>query len=260
MKKRVQKWFVATAAGLVIVVAGSIKLVSVHQQLHWQQAMSTNAGVEIQRHAEQFDLSYEDYPVELIELLERNPETESFVLNYPLQKDAHPEIDLQEYLNADSVPLLLQWDERWGYDQYAGDLFGLTGCGPTCLSMVSIYLLQNADYTPQYMAQFSKENGYSVSGNGSSWTLISEGGEKLGLDVTEIPLDKDRIVQNLEVGNPIICVMGPGDFTTTGHYIVMTGYIDGQIKVNDPNSIVRSNTLWSYEDIESQIRNLWVCR
>ncbi len=182
------------------------------------------------------------------------------MLNYPTKKDASPEIDLSAYQDTDSVPLLMQWDERWGYTKYAGDLFGLTGCGPTCLSMVSIYLLHNTDYTPQYMAQFSSENGYSVSGSGSAWTLISEGGVKLGLDVTEIPLDKDRIVRNLEVGNPIICVMGPGDFTTTGHYIVMTDYIDGQIKVNDPNSIARSETLWNYEDIEDQIRNLWVCR
>lgn len=260
MKKRTRRRMAATAAILTILAVGSVKLSHVYRDIRLQQAESTDAGASLKDDTEETKLSYSDYPMELLELLERNPETESFVLNYPIKKDTHPEIDLRECLDTDGVPLLLQWDERWGYCEYAGDLFGLTGCGPTCLSMVSIYLLQNPDYTPQYMAQFSKENGYSVPGNGSSWTLISEGGEILGLDVTEIPLDKDRIVRNLEVGNPIICVMGPGDFTTTGHYIVMTDYIDGQIKVNDPNSIARSNTLWNYEDIESQIRNLWVCR
>ena len=101
---------------------------------------------------------------------------------------------------------------------------------------------------------------YDSKGNGSSWTLISEGGVKLGLDVTEIPLVKKRVMSNLEVDNPIICSMRAGDFTTTGHYIVLVGTEDGLIRVNDPNSYENSEKLWSYEQIEGQIRNLWVIR
>ncbi len=215
---------------------------------------------DLEAFAREHDLDLSQWPQDLLEAAQRNPEMERFVLHYPINKDSMPEIDLDEYQNADSVPLLLQWDERWGYTQYAGGPMGLTGCGPTCLSMVSIYLLHNPSYDPRYIAEFSIENGYSVPGSGSAWALISDGGEQLGLDVTEIPLDKDRIIQNLEVGNPIICVMGPGDFTTTGHFIVMTDYIDGKIKVNDPNSETRSEMLWEYEKIQDQILNLWVCR
>ena len=202
----------------------------------------------------------DNLPDKLVELLEKNPETKDFVLNYPNNKDKNFQIDLSEYKNSKHVPLLMQWDERWGYNQYAGDLMGLTGCGPTCLSMVSIYLLNDAKYTPKYVAEFSERNGYSVQGNGSAWTLISEGGKKLGLDVIEIPLDENRIIRNLEVGNPIICIMGPGNFTTSGHFIVMTEYVDGKIKVNDPNSKARSDKLWNLSDIKYEIRNLWVCR
>ena len=54
--------------------------------------------------------------------------------------------------------------------------------------------------------------------------------------------------------------MGPGDFTSTGHFIIMTEYIDGKIKVNDPNSKARSEKLWNLSDIKYEIRNLWVCR
>ena len=200
------------------------------------------------------------WPKELVALLDKNPETKDFVLNYPLKKDASPEIDLSECIDTDDVPLLFQWDQRWSYDQYAGELMGLSGCGPTCLSMVCLYLLDDPIYTPQYVAEFAKENGYSVDGNGSAWTLISKGGIELGLDVTEIPLDENRIVRNLEVGNPIICVVGPGDFTSTGHFIIMTGYEDGCVSVNDPNSNTRSEQLWDLKSVMSQIRNLWVCR
>jgi len=210
--------------------------------------------------ANEHNLSLDEWPEKLIELLKNNPDTKDFVLNYPLKKDLRPSIDLSKHINSNSVPLLFQWDEQWGYTKYGNEIMGLSGCGPTCLSMVCIYLLGDAKYTPRYVADYAQDNGYYVPGSGSAWTLISVGGKELGLDVTEIPLDEKRIIRNLEVGNPIICVMGPGDFTTTGHFIVMTDYIDGKIKVNDPNSPTRSGMLWDFDDIEGQIRNLWVCR
>lgn len=169
-------------------------------------------------------------------------------------------IDLYEYKNAKSVPLLLQYDKRWKNKSYAGDIMKNSGCGPTCLSMVCIYLLGNTKITPPYIADFAENNGYSVKDSGSKWTLISEGGNALGIKVKEIPLEKTVIIDNLKNNNPIICIMGPGDFTTTGHFIVMTEYTENnKIIINDPNSITNSKKLWSYEDIYSQIRNLWVC-
>ena len=157
-----------------------------------------NTNILIRNFAKENNLSISEWPDELIELLDKNPETKDFVLNYPLKKNVTMEVDLIEYKDCDSVPLFMQWDERWGYNQYAGELMGISGCGPTCLSMVSVYLLNNTDYTPQYTAEFAETNGYSVSGNGSSWTLISNGGEELGLDITEIPLVEKRIIDNLE--------------------------------------------------------------
>lgn len=156
----------------------------------------SNTNILIRNFAKENNLSISEWPDELIELLDKNPETKDFVLNYPLKKNVTMEVDLSEYKDCDSVPLFMQWDERWGYNEYAGELMGISGCGPTCLSMVSVYLLNNADYTPQYIAEFAETNGYSVSGNGSSWTLISNGGEELGLDITEIPLVEKRIIDN----------------------------------------------------------------
>lgn len=221
---------------------------------------SSGANELVAAFAKTHNLSLDAWPEKLIELLESNPDAKDFVLNYPLKKDLKQPVDLSEHKNSKAVPLFFQWDERWGYTEYGNEIMGLSGCGPTCLSMVCIFLLNDTKYTPRYIADFAQENGYCVPGSGSAWTLISIGGEELGLDVTEIPLDENRIIRNLEVGNPIICVMGPGDFTTTGHFIVMTDYVDGKIKVNDPNSPTRSEMLWDFNDIRGQIRNLWVCR
>lgn len=210
--------------------------------------------------AKEHGLSYSDYPESLVSLLERNPETEQFVLEYPLRKDEPVTADLTKYRNSSRVPLFLQWDQQWGYMVYGSDVAGLTGCGPVCLSMAAFYLTRSDVYSPDKMIAFAAENGYYSKGNGSSWTLISEGAVKLGFDVTEIPLVESRIIKNLEVGNPIICAMGPGDFTTSGHYIVLVAYEDGYIRVNDPNSIANSEKLWRYEEMEDQFRNLWVIR
>lgn len=219
-----------------------------------------DAKETVSEYADKHGLSMDDYPESLIELLGRNSETKDFVLSYPKEKDKKHKVNLKEYKNCNSVPLFMQWDKRWGYILYGDDVAGLTGCGPVCLSMAAVYVLQDTKYSPDYMLEWAKENGYCVAGSGSLWTLISEGGEKLGLDVTEIPLDKQRIINNLEVGNPIICVMGPGVFTSTGHFIVMTGYENGKIKINDPNSYANSQKAWDYEDIYDQINNLWVIR
>lgn len=209
--------------------------------------------------AREHGLTLDQWPEKLLERMEQDPEITEFVYNYPLKKDASPEIDLSEYLNSDHVPLLLQWDERWGYNEYSDNLMGLSGCGPTCLSMVCIYLLNDATYTPPYIAAFAKENGYVSNGNGSAWTLISKGGKKLGLDITEIPLVKKRITNNLQAGNPIICVVRSGFFTRTSHFIVLTAYSDGYVKVNDPFSPSKSAQLWNLDEVMTQIKNLWVC-
>lgn len=220
----------------------------------------TRAEQLVYAYAQEHGLSYSDYPAELIELLDRNPETSQFVLEYPLKKNDKMQIDLSEYNNSGTVPLFMQWDQRWGYLPYGSGVAGLTACGPVCLSMAAYYLTGDESMSPDRIIDFAIRNGYCVPGNGTSWTLISEGGKKLGFDVTELPLHKNTILQNLEAGWPIICVMGPGDFTTTGHFIVLTAVEDGFFRVNDPNSYENSKKLWSYEEIEGQIRNLWVIK
>lgn len=226
---------------------------------HLLSLFSVSATDQVRHYADTHGLTLNDYPQNLIDLYARNSETKDFVLEYPLQKDRTPTVNLGN-LNTSSVPLLMQWDQQWGYKQYAGDLFGLTGCGPTCLSMVSIYLTENTSMNPSWMADFATSHGYASDGNGSSWTLFSEGAEELGFDVTEIPLDKQRILNNLDVRNPIVAVVGKGDFTSTGHFIVLTGCQSGKIKVNDPNSKANSEKLWDFDRLKGQIRNLWVIR
>lgn len=213
---------------------------------------------KIQKFAEKNHISIDEYPEEIIELLEKNAETEEFVLNYPLKKGTYSKQPLQEYLNKEELPLLMQWDSRWGYYAYGSSVLGITGCGPTCLSMVAMHLLQNPTLTPIYMADYAQNNGYYVQGTGTSWEFMSRGASELGLRARELPLDENMVKQHLQNGNPIICIMGQGDFTDSGHFIVLVGVENGKIKINDPNSRERSEKLWKFEEIKYQIKNLWV--
>jgi hypothetical protein len=228
-----------------------------YREMEYKYGNPTQAEQMVHDYAQLKDIPYGKYPKELIKLLETSPEARNLVLDYPVREKM--EIDLSGY-DRETVPLFLQWDPMWGYEKYGGKMMAISGCGPTCLAMAGYYLTGDEDMNPLAVAEFAEKNGYYARGYGSSWTLISEGGVKLGLDVTEIPLVKKRIMDNLEAGNPIICAMGKGDFTTSGHYIVLAGLQDGLIRVNDPNSYANSERLWSYEEIEGQIRNLWVIR
>ena len=207
--------------------------------------------------SEKTGIKKKEYPEELKKLLENNPETEEFVLNYPIKKDLHEDFSMDEYKNISEVPHLLQWDMRWGYEEYAGSIMGLSGCGPVCLSMVSVYLLEDTSLDPLYIARFAEENGYATKNNGTKWILMSEGAKKLGLKSEELPLHKETMINALKDGKPIICIMGTGDFTSSGHYIVLTDYTEEGFSVLDPNSKERSEKKWTYERIESQIRNMW---
>lgn len=254
-KKKLSGW-VTVVLILAIALTGILTFPGVWTELTFYWYEHTETELKVKAYAEEMGIFYSKYPESLIELLERNPETEDFVLNYPFRGDVAVEAFAPD--RAEGVPLLMQWDKRWGYLKYGSDVVGITGCGPLCLSMAGYYVTGSEDFAPENMVAFARKNGYYSAGNGSSWTLISEGGAKLGLKVTEIPLVKKKILDNLEAGNPIICAMGKGDFTTTGHYIVLVGVEDGLLRVNDPNSYANSEKLWSYEQLESQFRNLWV--
>ncbi|MCH1966333.1 C39 family peptidase [Paraclostridium sordellii] len=199
------------------------------------------------------------YPSELLELLSKNIETVDFVYDYPdhLQKNKKS-ISIKDYYKSGEIPLFLQWDEKWGYDKYGDDYIAVAGCAPTSLSMVAVGLTGNTDINPLVVRNYAYDNGFYVEGVGSSWSLISTGARHFGLDSQELHLSKSSILSTLEAGNPIIITVGPGTFTSTGHFLVLTGLTsDGKIKINDPNSKYNSSKSWDVDVFLKETRNLW---
>jgi len=198
------------------------------------------------------------YPQGLLYLAVNEPLALEFVIEYPFEsKDATYYFDLSKEMEEKEIPHFLQWDERWGYSAYGDDCMGLDGCGPTCLSMVIMGLTKNEVYNPMSVANYCMQNGFYLDGVGTKWEFFTEGADFFGLTSSQISNDEARMIKELEKGNVLICSMAPGDFTMSGHFIVIWDYVDDEFVVNDPNSIVRSEKTWSYEVLEKQFKAIW---
>ena len=124
--------------------------------------------------------------------------------------------------------------------------------------MVVCGLTGGTQWNPYEVAKMAEENGYYVDGSGSSWDLMSSGAESLGLTVSNVIFDEEHIRATLEAGQPIICIMGSGDFTDGGHFLVLTGVdSDGNIILRDPNSVERTKQHWDVQKLMNQMKNLW---
>lgn len=200
--------------------------------------------------------SIEDYPEKLIKLINKEPESLGFVLDYPEKAGEKKKVRLGK-IDYDKVPLFIQWDTRWGYAPYGNGVIGLDGCGPTCLSMAAVYFLHDRSMTPDYIASYAADNGYYMDGVGTVWSLFGKGADALGLNCSEISNDKNSMISALDDGKIIICSVGPGDFTVKGHFILVTGYEDDGFSVNDPNSYNNSQKLWRFKKLSPQIKNMW---
>ena len=158
---------------------------------------------------------------------------------------------------AGETPFLYQTDPQWASHPYAGGTVEKNGCGPTCLSMVYVTLTGRDDLDPAAMADFSERDGYMSNGM-TAWALMTDGAAKLGLVSEELPASASVVREALLGGKPVICSVGPGDFTTTGHFIVLTGLTeDGEVVVHDPNNAERSSRPWDLERVLGQCLNLW---
>lgn len=158
---------------------------------------------------------------------------------------------------AGEVPALYQRDPAWAQASYAGDAFGESGCGPTCLTMAYVALTGRSDLTPADVGALSERLGCATA-DGTAWAFMTEGAAELGLIAEEIPADEASVRQAVVAGRPVICSVGPGDFTTTGHFIVLTGVNErGQLTIRDPNSPERTAEAWDFDTVLGQCRNLW---
>ena len=213
-------------------------------------------------------LNREKYSDELLSWLFDHEEALQWVIDYPEQSVRSEEelsaqglqaVDLKDYRIQNHIPVYFQWSEVWGYASYGSENIGMGGCGPTSLSMVATGLTGNTSFTPKYVADMSVNMGYYVESVGTDWSLMTEGASQLGINSAQLTnWSEDSLKSELSAGHPIICSMGPGDFTNQGHFIVLSGLTeDGKVLINDPNSKINSRKKWDLNTIINQMNAAW---
>lgn len=198
------------------------------------------------------------YPDYILLNLAVNSEMKQFAIDYPTKINVLFDGDFNVDFSSDTVPLFLQFDEEWGYADYGQNVIGITGAGPTCLSMAYTYLKQDGSKNPIKVADYATEMGYLDGDGNTTWALITQGAVELGLGSEELTGGEDEMVTALKDGNVIICSVTPGDFTKSSHFILIKEYKDGLFYLNDPSSEARSQVGWDYARLNSQIAKMWV--
>lgn len=189
--------------------------------------------------------------------LAANPELKQFTMDYLTKVNITYDGNFSMDVSTDEVPLLLQYDEQWGYADYGDNLLAYGGSAPTCLAMAATYLKKDTSYNPIKIGDFAMANNYLDENNKTSWDFITKGTAKLGLSCNEMSVNEGNMKANLDEDRVIICCMQSGDFTKDEHYIVIRGYDGHNFLVNDPASQARSKITWPFERLSSQIKNMW---
>lgn len=188
-------------------------------------------------------------------------EEPDFVPNWPAVDPTITElkeVDGQQILTGGNVNIVYfcQSDETWGNQPYGTDTIGPYGCGPTAMAM-AVSSLTSTAIDPAEMAQWCVENRYWARKHGSYLSIVSGAAEAYGLTCTPLSpeeLDPDLLVSYLATGQVIAALMGPGHFTSRGHFILLRGVtLDGSILVADPASVERSLTPWDLDLILEEL-------
>lgn len=148
-----------------------------------------------------------------------------------------------------------QTDPLWADSMYGGeDSIRGYACGPTALAMI-VSSFTEQTLTPLDMAYWADSMNYRVPGSGSRHSLIMEGAAAFGLHAE--PLQSytvDSVKASLNSGHILVALMGPGHFTTSGHFIIITDYwANDQVTVADPASAENSLVPWDISLILNEL-------
>jgi len=154
----------------------------------------------------------------------------------------------------------LQYDPAWGGIMFSnhGDpnqTIASSGCGATTMAMVAATFIDSG-IDPPTIAQFVLDNGYRTYNDGVDWGFFAFAAEYYHLPFKNTG-STDEVIEALQNGALVVASMGPGYFTSYGHYILLWG-LDGvgNILVNDPNSVVRTQA--SYGLFREQAANYFI--
>lgn len=134
------------------------------------------------------------------------------------------------------VPLYLQWAPEYKGELGCGpESLRTHGCGPTSLAMVFASYGVKVSPMDLFKALFQEKYLKCAGGTSSSGFLDPKIVGAHGFEGHKLS-GKTQVIAQLQKGRPVIISAGASIFTTSGHYIVLTGMDGhGNLSINDPN-------------------------
>lgn len=164
----------------------------------------------------------------------------------------------------------LQKDSRWKNHNYSAKgekkTIGSSGCGITAAAMV-IATLKDKNVTPVTTAEWSMAHGYKALNQGTYYSYFVPQFSTYGISCKQLNSTSlygktsstahTEALNALKRGDWIIACMGKGNWTSSGHFILVYGYENGYIYVNDSASTAASRLKNTWALFSKQVKIMW---
>ena len=166
----------------------------------------------------------------------------------------------------------MQTDSKWAYKPYQApgekSTIKKSGCGITCAAMI-IASLADKSITPADTAKWSMAHGYKAYRQGTYYSYFEPQLKAYGITCEQLNtgsiyhsagrgrIYKDIAIDAVTDGDWIICCMGKGDWTSSGHFILWYGLEGDYALIMDPNSTKRSRRRAPVDKLIYQVKYLW---
>lgn len=164
----------------------------------------------------------------------------------------------------------LQTDSRWKSKPYRvkgeSSTIGSAGCGPTSAAML-IETITGKTFTPEDACAWSIDHGYKALKQGTYYSYFAPQFKAHGIECKQLlggrimnqpnhPIH-DQVKKYLQDGYYIIALMGPGTWTTGGHFIVVWDW-DNKVRINDPASTQDKRLNGGPATFRREVRCYWL--
>ena len=164
----------------------------------------------------------------------------------------------------------LQTDSKWKNHNYSAKgeskTIGSSGCGVTVAAMI-IATLKDKNVTPITTAEWSMAHGYKALNQGTYYTYFVPQLNEYGITCKRLNTSNlygqsssfahTEALNALKNGNWVIACMGKGNWTSSGHFILLYKYENGYVYINDPASTSASRIKNTWDLFAKQVKYLW---